>query len=160
MSAEIAFLWVGKTRAPYARVGVDEYVGRLQRYHPCRTIAVPEERHNSRYSAAHRVDREGRSLLDRLKSLEPAFVVALDPRGRQLTSGELAVLVRRACMEESRRMVFVVGGPDGLSSPIRDRADRLLGLSQMTFPHDMARLFLAEQAYRALTIIHGHPYDR
>ena len=160
MSAEIVFLWVGKISAPYARSGIDDYLRRANRYRPSRTLSVAEEKQGSRYTTEHRLEREGSAILQRLDALTPATVVALDPRGSVLTSRELAALVERTCYQESRRMVFVVGGPDGLSSAIRERADRLLALTRMTLPHDLARLLLAEQIYRALTIIHGHPYDR
>ncbi len=160
MSRELVFLWVGKTKAPYARLGVEEYLGRVRRYQPCRIVTVSEERQDSRYSMAHRVERDSARILSRLGDLEPAFVLVIDPRGQDTNSRDLADLLRRVCYEDSRRLVFVVGGPDGLSSRVRDRADHVLGLSHLTFPHDMARLLLAEQVYRALTIIHGRPYDR
>lgn len=160
MSAEIVFLWVGKTSAAYARTGIDEYIERAGRYRPCRILVVAEEKQGNRYSSRHRLEREGRAILERLEPLQPAVVVALDPSGKALSSARFAAQLERACYAEARRIVFVVGGPDGLSSAVRERADRLLSLSRMTLPHDMARLVLAEQVYRALTIIHGHPYDR
>jgi len=132
---DLAFCWPGKTSAAYARAGIDDYVSRIQHYRDCRVVITPEEPRGSQYSDKHRVEREGDNLLKRLGDLEPAWICALEP-------------------------VFVVGGPDGLSYAVRERADRLLSLSPFTLPHDMARLVLAEQVYRALTIIHGHPYDR
>jgi len=160
VSAGIVFCWVGKTAARYARVGIDEYVGRIERYRPCRVIEVRQPRLGGRSSAADRAGREGEALLERIGGLEPAVVVALDPGGEQIESRELAGWVRRHLLEEGRTVVFVVGGPDGLSSSILARADRLLGLSHLTLPHDMARLILTEQVYRSLTILNGHPYDR
>lgn len=152
--------WVGKTAAPYARVGVEEYLRRIRRYRDCREIVVAAERHDGRYSAAHRVQREGRRILERIDKLGPAWVAALDPEGKERSSPDFAEIVRRKAYEDPRTPVFVVGGPDGLSSSVRERADELIGLSHMTLPHDMARLFLTEQIYRAMTIINGHPYDR
>lgn len=160
MSAEIVFLWVGKTAARYARAGEPEYLERIGRYRPARVISVRQERQGSRYSTRHRVEREGERLLERLDRLEPVTVVALDPDGRELGSRDFARRLQRTAFDGGRNLALVVGGPDGISLPVRKRADLTLGLSQMTFPHDMARLMILEQVYRALTIIHGHPYDR
>ena len=160
MSAPILFCWVGKTSAEYARTGVSEYTGRIARYRPCRELVVAQERGNRRFSREHRVEREGQRILDRLDPLGPPALIALDGSGKQIDSRQLAVWVRQYSYDEGRPLAFVVGGPDGLSSSVLRRADRLLGLSRLTLPHDMARLFLTEQVYRSLTIIEGHPYDR
>ncbi len=159
MSA-LSFCWVGKTKAAYAVEGVTEYVGRIQRYRDCRVATVAEERRDGRYSESHRLEREGRGVLSHIRQLEPAWVAVLGVDGKPITSRVFARLVQRQCFEDARSVVFVVGGPDGLSSTVRERADRVVSLSRMTLPHDMARLLLAEQVYRAMTIIHGHPYDR
>lgn len=160
MSGSIVFLWVGKTSAGYARAGEADYLGRIRRYADARTIVVRQERHDGRYSPEHRLEREGRRVLERIAKLEPAYVVVLDPDGRGIDSRKFAELVRTETDAAGRNLVIVVGGPDGISCAVRDRADRTIGLSAMTFPHDMARLIILEQAYRAMTIIHGHPYDR
>ena len=156
----LSFCWVGKTKAAYAVAGVADYVGRIERYRDCRIVAVAEERQDGRYSKRHRLEREGRRVLSHIRQLEPAWVAALDAGGKLMTSREFAELIRRQCFEDARSVVFVVGGPDGLFSTVRERADWLVSLSPMTVPHDMARLLLAEQVYRAMTIIQGHPYDR
>ena len=160
MSAPIVFCWVGRTSAEYARVGIADYAARINRYRPCREVVVAQERGRGRFSPEHRVEREGQRILERLQALEPAVVIALAPTGKQVESRQLAAWVQQHAYDEARAVVFVVGGPDGLSSPVLRRADRLLGLSRLTLPHDMARLFLTEQVYRSLTIIEGHPYDR
>lgn len=159
MSSAIVLCWIGKTAAPYARTGIDEYSKRIQRYRPLRTLVVAEERGPGR-ATARRVELEGDRILKRIQGIEPATVIALDPGGEQVVTGKLALWVRRHALEEARNLVFVVGGPDGLSSAVLNRADRRLGLSRLTLPHDMARLLLVEQIYRSLTILHGHPYDR
>lgn len=160
MSAGVAFVWPGRTRAGYPREGVRDYVERIGRYLPCRVIEVPAERHSGRFSAAHRVEREGRRLAERLEGLADARVVALDPGGRRLDTAGLASWVAREAWDRGKLAAFVVGGPDGLSSLVRDRADLLLALSPLTLPHDLVRLLVAEQVYRILTIERGHPYDR
>jgi len=157
LSAAIVVCWVGKTAAPYARLGIEEYSRRIERYRPLRVIEVAQER---RGETARRLEREGERILERLARLQSATVIALDPAAKQLDSQEFANSMRRNLLEAARTMVFVVGGPDGLSSGVLERADRRLGLSRLTFPHDMARLLLMEQIYRSLTILQGHPYDR
>jgi len=141
-------------------VGLDDYLTRIGRYCGCRQVICREEPRGGKYSHAHRIEREGARLLSRLEGLGPAWVCALHPDARPTDTADFARLVRRQIYEDTRLPVFVVGGPDGLSYAVRDRADRLLNLSPFTLPHDMARLVLAEQIYRALTIIHRHPYDR
>lgn len=160
MKAPIVFCWVGKTSAEYARVAEKLYLPRIRRYREARTLVVSEERQGSRYSADHRVEREGERILARLDGLDNPFVFALDPRGKAYGSREFAEQVRAGAWETGRPLAIVVGGPDGLSSGVRQRADRLLGLTRLTLPHDLARVVILEQTYRAMTILHGHPYDR
>lgn len=157
---DLAFCWPGKTAAAYARDGIDDYLSRIKHYRDCRVVTTPEEPRGRQYSDQHRVEREGAGLLKRVRAFEPAWICALDPAGRPVNTRDFAELLRGQLYEDTRTPVFVVGGPDGLSYAVRERVDRLLSLSPFTLPHDMARLVLTEQVYRALTIIHGHPYDR
>ena len=85
--------------------------------------------------------------------------VLLDPAGKTLDSAQFAKLVQKAELD-ARDVVFLIGGADGLPGDWRARADLLLGLSPMTMPHELARVMLAEQIYRALTTLRGHPYPR
>lgn len=85
--------------------------------------------------------------------------IFLDPAGREVDSHQFASLVGKAEME-GRDLVFLVGGADGLPPPWRERADLLLSLSRLTFPHELARALLAEQIYRAFATLRGHPYPR
>jgi 23S rRNA (pseudouridine1915-N3)-methyltransferase len=88
-----------------------------------------------------------------------AWKVLLDPAGKSLDSTRFASMVAKAELE-ARDLVFVIGGADGLPAPWREHADALLSLSAMTFPHELARVVLAEQIYRAFAILRGHPYPR
>lgn len=159
-SPAIVLCWPGKTAAPYARLGIDDYIDRIRKFRSCDRAVVAEERPGGQYSEEHRLERQGKALLKRVEALKRAFLVVVDPRGKAMKSHEFADLLRRQCYDGSRTLVFVVGGPDGVASGVRDRADLLLGLSDMTLPHDMARLVLAEQIYRGFTIIHRLPYSR
>jgi 23S rRNA (pseudouridine1915-N3)-methyltransferase len=89
-----------------------------------------------------------------------SYKIILDPAGREMTSAELASLVGKAEHTAVRDLVFLVGGADGLADATRKKADLLLSLSRFTLPHELARVILAEQIYRAFTILRGHPYAR
>ena len=89
-----------------------------------------------------------------------AYKVALDPAGRTMTSAELAALVKKAEDTAVRELVFLVGGAAGLSETARKQADLLLSLSRLTLPHELARVIVAEQIYRAFAILRGHPYAK
>ena len=105
-----------------------------------------------------RMEVEGEKILSALD--KPAFAVALDPRGRTYDSTGFSTFLNRYMTENPRDLVFVVGGYGGLSEGVRKRADQLLSLSHLTFSHDLSRLVLLEQLYRALSIIRNHPYAR
>lgn len=159
-ASDISLVWVGRTAAEYAKVGLAEYLERIRRYRTCGVRVAEEQRQTGRFSREHRLQREGESILEIVDDLSPAFAVAVDPRGRELESRRFAELVRRQCYDDTRILAFVVGGPDGLAPGVRERADTVLSLGRMTLPHDLARLVLTEQIYRAFTLIHGHPYSR
>lgn len=127
---------MGKPRSREANVLAQEYAVRLGRY--CRF----EMRQIKNESAAAAYDR--------------ALRVVLDPAGEELNSQQLAGLLEKA----GRDVAFFVGGADGFSEAFRAGADRLLSLSRMTLPHELARVLLAEQIYRAFTILRNHPYPR
>lgn len=118
-------------------------------------VEVPEARAASREA---RLAQEARALLERIP--EGAVVVALDERGHSETSENFAEDLRKAGETGVRDVVFLIGGPDGLDETVRRRADRLLAFGRQTMPHQLVRALLAEQIYRALTIIAGHPYHR
>ena len=96
--------------------------------------------------------------LDRQAGRSPAYAILLDSRGQQSTSDEIAALVGRLRDDGTQRLVFAVGPADGWSAAARQRANVLLSLGRITLPHQLARVVVAEQVYRALTILAGHPY--
>ena len=157
---EIVLCWPGKTSAEYARIGIDEYLSRIRRFRSCECVVAPEEPATKQYSDQHRLERQSEAIVKRLEPFAPYYLVVLDPRGKSMDSRKFGALLQRQCYDDGRTLAFVVGGPDGVSEGLRGRADVLLGLSPMTLPHDLARLFLTEQIYRAFTIIHRLPYSR
>lgn len=144
---------VGKDRSGLFAPGVAEYVGRLGHHAKVSVVELPE----SRASGARAKDEEGQALLAQLTPRD--VLVALDERGKPWGSVELARFIEKQ-QTQGRDLVFVIGGDEGLSDEVRAKASVTLSLSAMTLPHRLARLVLAEQLYRAFTIIRGEPYHR
>jgi 23S rRNA (pseudouridine1915-N3)-methyltransferase len=122
-----------------------EYVERAGRYMPCESQVFGSEATLLEW-------------LDRQAGRSPAYAILLDSRGQQLSSEEIAALVGRLRDESTQRLVFAIGPADGWSKGARQRANLMLSLGRITLPHQLARVVLAEQVYRALTILAGHPY--
>ena len=133
--------YIGKPRDRNANALAEDFLARVERY--CR--------------AEMREIRPGR--FDPWEKHPSARKILLDPAGRELDSAGFAGLIRSAEMQ-GRDILFLVGGHDGFPSGWRERADDLLSLSQMTWPHELARAMLAEQIYRAFATLRGHPYPR
>lgn len=150
---KLSFLSVGKDRSGLFSPGVDEYAKRLGYGAKVQLLELPE----SRRSGAQAKEEEGRALLGRLSPRDA--LVALDERGKALSSIEFARWLQRQ-QDGGRDVAFVIGGDEGLSEEVRDKAALVLSLSAMTMPHRLARLVLLEQVYRAFTIIRGEPYHK
>ncbi len=151
----ITILAPGKIKESYIQQGVDDFLNRLNRY----TKAVlTEVKIKGRAAASGDRDLEADFLLARLP---PAtYLVALAPHGRALSSEQLAHTIQDLENQGTDSMSFVIGGPTGLSDKILNQASLVLSLSKMTFTHDMARLLLAEQLYRAYAINAGSGYHK
>jgi len=133
--------FIGKPRDAHANAMAEEFVKRTGRYMACEMREIQPGRFDlfSRHPTARRV--------------------FLDPAGKTMDSNAFAALIGKSELE-ARDVVFLIGGHDGLPSEWKPRAELLLSLSAMTMPHELARAMLAEQIYRALTILRGHPYPR
>jgi 23S rRNA (pseudouridine1915-N3)-methyltransferase len=147
---------VGKPRDRHLAAAIDEYETRAARYWPLDVVEVREASGRG-VSAGDARTREGARLLDRLP--DAAVVIACDERGDQLTSAEFARVVS-AARERAQDVAFVIGGAYGLPDEVRTRASRAIQLAPFTLPHELARLVLAEQLYRAGTIVRGEPYHK
>lgn len=153
----LEFLFPGKTREAYLASGIDDYRRRLANYAEVEIRILKEVRPNSKPEPQVRQE-EGQALLAHLPS--KSLVVALDPGGLALSSEELAVQLGNWQDGGRRHLVFLVGGALGLAPGVLARADFKLSLSRMTFTHEMARLLLVEQLYRAFSIRAGSGYHR
>jgi 23S rRNA (pseudouridine1915-N3)-methyltransferase len=147
---------VGKPRDRHLAAAIEEYETRAARYWPLSVIEVKEASGRG-VSAAEAREREGERLLERVPS--GAMVVVCDERGDRLTSAAFAELLI-ATRDAARDVAFVIGGAFGHSDRVRSAASRLFQMAPWTLPHELARLVLAEQLYRAGTIARGEPYHK
>jgi 23S rRNA (pseudouridine1915-N3)-methyltransferase len=152
---KLRILAVGKDRSGLYAPAVEEYAGRLARYARFELVEVPEARRLAGTPRAR--EEEGAALLARLGPRDR--VVALDERGDQVTSVELADRLRR-WLAGGQDVALLVGGSDGLAPEVLARAQERLALSRLTLAHRLARLVLVEQLYRAFTIVRGEPYHK
>jgi len=134
---------------------VQGYAERVRRHAELDLVELPAAKGALPPADARR--REGEALLAKLKP--ESWLVALDERGTLLDSLELARLVATA-RDAGRELVFAIGGDEGLDTPVRERAWKVLALSRMTLPHRLARLVLLEQLYRAFSMLRGEPYHK
>lgn len=153
----IRFLAVGDRQPAWVDDAVGTYTDRFPREWRFRLDTIPTVRRSRNDKSGQAVDAEGEQLLGRLQSGER--MVLLDERGRQLDSRELGRKLGD-WQTDGRDLCFVVGGPDGVSGPCRERADFTWSLSALTLPHGLVRVLLAEQLYRAWSLQTGHPYHR
>jgi 23S rRNA (pseudouridine1915-N3)-methyltransferase len=152
---KILLLFVGKTKNQNLISLMREYERRL--HHFC-DLALTEIRPVGESETARMRDKEGEALLARIRP--DAFVLALDPAGESLTSEKFAALIADKRDHSSKDLTFVLGSHWGLSNQVKKRANKILSLSRMTLNHEMARLVLLEQIYRAFTLIHRIPYHK
>ena len=152
---KLRLLCIGKDRSGLYAPAVSEYLQRLQRHLKVELVELPEAKKHAGTPRAK--EEEGASLLARIGARDR--VVALDERGKEQTSVELARRLQ-SWMEGGRDLAFVIGGSDGLSAELLSRADERLALSRLTFAHRLARLVLVEQLYRAMKILRGEPYHK
>lgn len=151
----VYLLTVGKTREPFIREGLAFYEKRLQPFLRLSLISVKEEKETRNLTPTLILAREG----ERLRAALPpkAFVVALDVRGKEMTTEEFAAWLT-AREAAAQPLAFLLGGHWGLDEATLAAADERLALSRLTLTHELARLVLLEQLYRAMTIKAGHPY--
>jgi len=145
---------VGRDRSGLFAPAVDQYAGRLRHYAAFELIELTEA---GRRGAAGSKSQEARLILERVG--ERDWLVALDERGAAVSSLELSQYLQRA-LNQSRDLLFAVGGDEGLGPEVLAAAQWTLSLSRLTLPHRLARLVLVEQLYRAFTILRGEPYAK
>jgi 23S rRNA (pseudouridine1915-N3)-methyltransferase len=153
---QIDFIFVGKTVQKWLVEGCDEYANRLVHYVKFSQIIIPELKEAKKLSKDQIKEKEGKEILHHLQASD--ILVLFDERGKEFRSLEYADFLQKLLLGSVKRVVFVVGGAYGFSKEVYQRANFKVSLSQMTFSHQMIRLFALEQLYRAFTIIKGEPY--
>ncbi len=148
--------FIGKTSDAYLREGTALYEKRLRHYLPFETDVLPDVKQAGKLSPDQLKAREADLVLDRLR--DDDGLILLDERGEQFGSVQLAQWLDRQLQQPYRRLVFLVGGAWGFDDRLYQRANARLSLSKLTFSHQMVRLFLLEQLYRAMTILRNEPY--
>ena len=138
---KLRITWVGKTKNPQLAKLCDDYAGRIRHFLPLEIAEVKQEKLLPAVDAADRV-------------------IALDPNGKAWTSAQFAKFLQQHMTSDPRRLTFVIGDYDGLPAELKKRADIHWSLSPLTFTHDLSRVLLLEQIYRALSIIHNFPYSK
>ncbi len=145
----ISIVAVGKIKEKYMTQAINDYVKRLGRYGKVEIVEVNEETS---------VEKEGENLLNRIP--KGSYVIVLDLNGKEMDSVEFAQVFEKAQINGYSRFSFVIGGSEGISDEVRKQADMLLCLSKMTFTHQMARLIILEQIYRAMKINNNETYHK
>ena len=138
---KLKIAWIGKTKASAIQSLTDEYVKRIGRYVPVEAIVLKDE-----------------AALAKLNANKPHTLVVLDTRGKQLSSEELAKFLGDYHDHNPLPLIFAIGPADGFSDATKKSSSFLLSLGRMTLAHELARVVLLEQIYRAFTILKGHPY--
>jgi 23S rRNA (pseudouridine1915-N3)-methyltransferase len=145
----ICFIWPGKTKDERLRSLIAEYLKRLQRFVRCEVIETRE---------AGGAEKESRRILETIPA--GSLAVVLDVNGREWSSPELAEQLRRWENDSVKEIAIVIGGPEGMSAAVTDRAQQRWRLTRLTLTHEMARVVALEQLYRAYTINRGLPYQK
>ena len=153
---KISVIAVGRLKERFWRDAADEYLKRLKPYADVRVIEIADR--DSGRNAARALAEEGADVLRAIPA--SAYVVALDSAGRQLSSEGFSANIDELALHGSSHLVFLIGGSVGLSADVRTRSDAQLSLGPMTLPHNLARVVLLEQLYRAFRISRGEPYHK
>ena len=151
---KIKILWTGTAKDDNIRSLIIDYRNRLKHYANVEIVELNKRQKANTPAVIKNKDAE--SLLKQIQSGD--YVVLLDEKGKQLTSEKFASFLQHRMNHSSKGLVFIIGGPYGFDQMLYDRADNLLSLSKMTFTHDMVRVILFEQLYRAFTILRGEKY--
>ena len=153
---KISFWSVGKNNESYIKEGVEEFTRRITRYYKVEWNIMPVPKNAGLMSETDLKRKEGEIILSGLNKDD--YLVALDERGKQLSSEGLATFIQTRANESTKQLIFLTGGAFGIDEVVLKRADYIWSLSQLVFPHQLVRIILAEQIYRACTINKNEKY--
>lgn len=147
---------VGKTHEAFVKAGIDDFTKRAGNYFKTEWLLIAPPKNAGLLSEQEQKKKEAQLILQQVEKDD--FLVLLDERGVQLTSEGLADLLQQKANSSAKRIIFLVGGAFGVDGTVMKRADFTWSLSRLVFPHQLVRLLLAEQVYRACTIIRNEKY--
>lgn len=153
---KIVFCSVGKADDANMKHGIDDFTQRVSRYFQCEWKIIPAPKNAASITEKELKAREGELILSYLRKED--YLIALDERGKMLSSPQLAATIQSRANESVKQLVFLIGGAYGIDESVLKRANFTWSLSQLTFPHQLVRLILAEQVYRACTILRNEKY--
>ncbi len=153
---KLQFWSIGKNNDPYVKNGIEEFTNRISKYYKVEWTIIPMPKNSGMMSEMDLKKKEGEIILDWLNKDD--YLIALDEKGKQMSSEELAGFIQKRVNESEKKIVFLIGGAFGLDEAVLKRANFKWSLSQLVFPHQLVRLILAEQVYRACTIIRNEKY--
>jgi 23S rRNA (pseudouridine1915-N3)-methyltransferase len=153
---KIQFWSVGKAHESYIKEAVEMFTKRISHYYPVEWNIIPTPKNTAMLSEMDLKKKEGETILNFLQKED--YLVLLDERGKQIKSEELAKFIEIRANESVKKIVFLIGGAFGVSDEVMKRANYKWSLSPLVFPHQLVRLILAEQVYRACTIIKNENY--
>ncbi|MBL7726193.1 MAG: 23S rRNA (pseudouridine(1915)-N(3))-methyltransferase RlmH [Dinghuibacter sp.] len=153
---KLLLLSFGKPHEPYVQMGVEDFTRRIGRYYPVAWQILPPPKNAASLSVTDYKKKEAETVLAKLEKDD--YLVCLDERGKMLNSEQLAQLVAARGNESVKRLVFLIGGAYGIDAEVLQKARFTWSLSALVFPHQLVRLILAEQVYRACTILANEKY--
>lgn len=153
---KLQFWTIGKAPEPYVKEGVEMFTKRITNYFPAHWKFIAMLKNGGSFSEVELKKKEGEIIINSLQKDD--YVVLLDERGKQLTSETFASFIQARANESVKNLVFVIGGAYGVSEAVMQRANFNWSLSPLVFPHQLVRLILAEQVYRACSILKNEKY--
>lgn len=153
---KITLIAVGKTEDKYLIEGIDKYLNRLKHYINFNILIIPDIKNTKNLTEAQQKNKEAELIAKQINPTD--VVVLLDEKGKKHSSVSFANYLNKQMIGSVQHLVFIIGGPYGFDESIYKRANSSLSLSDMTFSHQMVRLFFVEQLYRAFSILKNEPY--
>jgi len=153
---KIALVQTGKTTDKHVAGIADLYLSRIRKYTAFEIITLSDLKNSGNLPVQEYKMKEGKKIIQTVTNDD--YVVLLDERGKEFRTVDFSGWMEKTFMITSKRIIFVIGGPWGFSDEVYERAEFMISLSRMTFPHQLVRLLFLEQLYRAFTIIRGEPY--
>ena len=153
---KITLIAIGKTEDKYLIEGIEKYLKRLKHYINFNLLIVPDVKNTKSLTQAQQKSKEAESIQKQISTGD--VIILMDEKGKKYSSVSFANYLNKQMIASVQQLVFIIGGPYGFDEAVYKRANGSLSLSDMTFSHQMIRLFFTEQLYRAFTILKGEPY--